>query len=107
VAIPVVVPLVVMKVTGRSGRQWSTLADAIEAPPNVVVTPNEEVSKEEVKEAFLKITDQTVRFFSRGAAGMWSSCAAGGTRRELVQGGASPVASVSTCCCMRWLSAGF
>ncbi|KIZ05300.1 hypothetical protein MNEG_2660 [Monoraphidium neglectum] len=65
VAIPVVVPLVVMKVTGRSGRQWSTLADAIEAPPNVVVTPNEEVSKEEVKEAFLKITDQTFERFCR------------------------------------------
>lgn len=65
VAIPVVVPITVMKVTGKSGRQWATLADAIEAPPEITAVPDEEVSKEEVKESFLKIADSKFERFCR------------------------------------------
>ncbi len=55
-----VVPVVVMKVTGKSGRQWATLTEAIEMPPSIVATPDEEKSKQEVKESFLKIKGNTV-----------------------------------------------
>ncbi|GBF87864.1 mannan endo-1,4-beta-mannosidase [Raphidocelis subcapitata] len=65
IAIPVVVPVVVMKTTGKTGRRWATLAEAIEAPPEIVAVPNEEVSKEEIKESFLKVKDNTFERFCR------------------------------------------
>lgn len=61
VAIPVVVPITVMKVTGKSGRQWASLSDAIDMPPDIVAVPDEEVSAAEQKESFLKIADNKVR----------------------------------------------
>jgi hypothetical protein len=59
-AVPIVVPIAVMKATGKSGRRWVSVADAIEGPPAITAAPNEEVTPEEVKEAFLKVTNKKV-----------------------------------------------
>jgi len=65
-AIPVVVPLVVMKMTGTSGKKNVQLEDAIEAPPVIQqVTPPEETSPQEQKESFLKIRNATFERFCR------------------------------------------
>jgi hypothetical protein len=65
-AIPVVVPLVIMKTTGTTGKKNVQLEDAIEAPPIIQqVTPPEEVSPQEQRESFLKIRNATVRILER------------------------------------------
>ena len=62
-AIPIVVPVVVMKTTHTSGKPAGlSLADAIEAPVDVEATPLEEDTQEELQESFLKISNSTVRF---------------------------------------------
>jgi hypothetical protein len=63
-AIPVVVPVVVMKMTGKTGRKDRTLEQAIDEPELIgnlaVVTANEETTQEEVQESFLKLNDNKV-----------------------------------------------
>jgi hypothetical protein len=60
-AIPVAVPLAVMRATGKTGKQLTPLEAAIEGPPVItVVTPPEEITKEEQAESFLKISNSTV-----------------------------------------------
>lgn len=60
VAIPVVVPVVYMKMTGKSGRKVMDIEQAIEAPPPIVATAPEETTKEEIKESFLKLNNDKV-----------------------------------------------
>eukprot|EP00879_Flechtneria_rotunda_P001870 GHRR01002041.1.p1 GENE.GHRR01002041.1~~GHRR01002041.1.p1 ORF type:complete len:609 (+),score=135.21 GHRR01002041.1:246-2072(+) len=64
-AVPIVVPITVMKVTGKSGRKWVDLSEAIEAPPVVQAVAPEEVTPEEIKESFLRVTDKTFERFCR------------------------------------------
>lgn len=61
-AIPIAVPIAVMKATGKSGRKWASLEDAITGPEVAGETPiaNEETTPQEVKESFLKVTDKSV-----------------------------------------------
>lgn len=64
-AIPIAVPIVVMKVTGKSGKKYETLEAAITGPElskDFVPIADEEVTKEEQKESFLKVTDKSVSF---------------------------------------------
>lgn len=60
-AVPIVVPIAVMKTTGKSGRRGVDLDEAIEAPPPIVAAAPEEVTKEEVKESFLRLSNKKVR----------------------------------------------
>jgi hypothetical protein len=80
IAIPVAVPIAIMKVTGKSGRQWATLTEAIEAPPEIVAVPDEEVSAQEIKESFLKVKDDSVSSTSLPQA---PPCSPSGFRRLL------------------------
>ena len=61
-AIPIAVPIAVMKVTGKSGRKWVSLEDAITGPDIAGETPvaNEEVTPQEVKESFLRVNGKSV-----------------------------------------------
>jgi hypothetical protein len=62
-AIPIAVPIVVMKVTGKSGKKYDTLEAAITGPElskDFVPIADEEVTKEEQRESFLKVTDKSV-----------------------------------------------
>lgn len=61
-AIPIAVPIAVMKVTGKSGRKWVSLEDAITGPDlsGQIAVANEEVTPEEVKESFLKVNGKSV-----------------------------------------------
>jgi hypothetical protein len=61
-AVPVVVPVVVMKMTGKTGRKDRQLADAIEGPEvsTLIVTAPEETTQEEIQESFLKLNDNKV-----------------------------------------------
>lgn len=54
-----------MKATGKSGRQWAKLSEAIEAPPAIVAVPDEETNPNEVKEAFLKVKGNSFERFCR------------------------------------------
>ncbi len=54
-AIPVIIPLVVMKVTGTNGKSYYLLENSIVAPPSIVPVLPEETTPEEVVESFLKI----------------------------------------------------
>lgn len=62
-AIPIAVPIVVMKVTGTTGKKYVDLSAAITGPELTGLQPTaaEEVSPEEIKESFLKVNDKTVR----------------------------------------------
>jgi hypothetical protein len=61
-AVPVVVPVVVMKMTGKTGRKDAQLADAIEGPEvsTLIVTAPEETTQEEIQESFLKLNENKV-----------------------------------------------
>lgn len=60
-AIPIVVPIVYMKVTHSTGKRGVPLSDAIIAPRDIEAIPSEEVTPQEVKESFLKVSNATVR----------------------------------------------
>lgn len=51
-----------MKVTGKSGRKWVSLEDAITGPDLIGTAPiaNEEVTPEEVEQSFLKVNGKAV-----------------------------------------------
>jgi hypothetical protein len=66
-AIPIAVPIVVMRVTGKSGKKYDTLEAAITGPElskDFVPIADEEVTKEEQRESFLKVTDKSVSFLA-------------------------------------------
>lgn len=67
-AIPIAVPIVVMKVTGKSGKKYETLEAAITGPElsaGFIPIADEEVTKEEQKESFLKVSDKSFERFCR------------------------------------------
>jgi hypothetical protein len=68
-AIPVVIPIVIMQVTGTSGAAKNQLANNIVAPPTIVAVEAEETSDAERAEAFLKVKNTTVGVVLREAAG--------------------------------------
>ena len=63
-SVPVVVPVVVMKMTGKIGRRDAQLADAIEGPQVSTlrdgVTAPEDTTQEEIQESFLKLNEYKV-----------------------------------------------
>lgn len=59
-AIPVVIPVVIMQVTGTNGAQWVELENNIVAPEAIKPVEPEEVTVEEKQEAFLRIKNATV-----------------------------------------------
>lgn len=64
-AIPVVIPVAIMKATGKTGARSVNLADAIEAPPDVVAAADEESSPAEARESFLTISNTTFERYCR------------------------------------------
>lgn len=77
-AIPIAVPIVIMKMTGTSGKKYVDLSAAITGPEVTGLQPTaaEEVSPEEVKESFLKVNDKNVSATARVGPGVTCWCKA-------------------------------